>query len=390
MKKLGEWELIEPSLGRGGQGTVYKARSAARTAAISSARNRLRDSIKRISNSERTLPTPDEEVELNNLISSVRELSRDDRPAELGALKEFDIPSDNSPEAQAAIQRLRREVDALQSVHHRGILKLLDANVDQKWLVTEYHPGGTLSDARLRYKGDTLAALKAFLSIVEAVAALHEKGYVHRDIKSSNVFIAADGRLVLGDFGIVFRDDSDGTRLTEDYERVGSRDWMAPWAHTGARRIDEVDATFDVFPLGKLLWVMVTGERILPSFWTHQDPGFTLKDKVPGQPGIEQVSSILDKCIVRDVKNCFESAAPLRQKVLEVIDSLEQKTIFEELTLAAPEGDFKVRITLGRFQLTVTPMRRNDKGDWIIDPNTLAPLARWQLYPNKTFVRLVT
>ena len=208
MNDFGGWQVIEPPLGKGGQGTVYKARSPKRTAAMANARNRLRDAIRRLPDPSRHSPPPDEEADLTMFISSMSELSRpDDLATELGALKEFDIPSDGSAEAQAAVHRFEREVEALRSIQHPGILKLIDANVPGRWFVTEYHPGGTLAEdrSRSRYKGDPLSALRAFRSIVEAVAELHKRDYVHRDIKSNNVFIAADGRLVLGDRYCVLR-----------------------------------------------------------------------------------------------------------------------------------------------------------------------------------------
>jgi serine/threonine protein kinase len=389
MKNFGGWQVIEPKLGSGGQGTVYRARSPQRTAAIANARSLLRDAMFRLPNSRQIHPPPNEEIELDNLISSVTNLCRaDDIATELGALKEFDIPSDGSTEAQAAVHRFEREVEALRSIQHPGILKLLDSNINERWLVTEYHPDGTLDDARSlsRYKGDPLSALRAFHSIVEAVAELHKKGYVHRDIKSNNVFVASDGRLVLGDLGVVFFDDPQRTRLTDEYEKVGTRDWMAPWAHVGVR-VDDVRATFDVFPLGKLLWTMVSGRRILPPYYTHRSPGFKLEEVFAGRPGIEQVNSILDKCIVLNEQDCLQDASRLREIVAEAMDSLQQKTPLDQLILTTPDGTFRVQITVSPFQLNVTPLRRNQKGEWVPDESAQGPLGRWQLQPNGGFIR---
>jgi hypothetical protein len=81
-----------------------------------------------------------------------------------------------------------------------------------------------------RTQGDVLGSLLAFRSLLEAVAKLHEKGYVHRDIKPDNIFVADDGHLVLGDFGLVIEPGAADGRLTDTYENVGSRDWMPGWA----------------------------------------------------------------------------------------------------------------------------------------------------------------
>jgi serine/threonine protein kinase len=150
------------------------------------------------------------------------------------------------------------QVEALQAMDDPALLRLLDADASASWMVSEYHPGGTLAEHPNLFKGKPLEALMAFEPLVSVVIKLHELGLIHRDIKPANVFIASDGRLVLCDFGIVFWADDAHNRLTETYERVGSRDWMAPWANQG-RRLADVNATFDVFPLAKVLWAWCLG-----------------------------------------------------------------------------------------------------------------------------------
>jgi hypothetical protein len=45
---------------------------------------------------------------------------------------------------------------------------------------------------------------------------------------------------------------------------------MAPWAHVGTR-VDDVGPTFDIFPLGKLLWAMISGGRVLPLYASERE-----------------------------------------------------------------------------------------------------------------------
>jgi len=135
-------------------------------------------------------------------------------------------------------------------------------------MVTEYHPKGSLTKHPEMFKGRSYQALQALRPVVALLAELHKAGIVHRDIKPQNILVKGSGELVLSDFGIVFLDAAD--RPTEILERVGSRDWMAPWAHTG-RRVDEVNQSFDVFPLGKVIWSMISGRPMLP-FWYHREP----------------------------------------------------------------------------------------------------------------------
>ena len=81
-----------------------------------------------------------------------------------------------------------------------------------------------------------LAALRAFRPVVDAVAALHAKKIVHRDIKPDNIFVASDGHLVLADCGLAFRLENQ-QRLTMTFENVGTRDFQPPWSY-GMRLAD--------------------------------------------------------------------------------------------------------------------------------------------------------
>ena len=217
-------------------------------------------------------------------------------------------------EADKAMGRLKQEIEALRDLADEpGILRLLDANAEERWMITEYHPG-TLSGESERYKGDVLGALEAFRPLVSAVAALHEKDIVHRDIKTDNIFVCGDEQLILGDFGIVFYVDSDATRLTSTFgEKVGTTDWMAPWARV-KRRIEEVVPSFDVFPLGKVLWSMVSGQLDLPYWWWERDE-YNLERLFPEEPQMRFVNEILRVSVVDKESVCLSSAAELLKMV---------------------------------------------------------------------------
>ncbi len=167
-------------------------------------------------------------------------------------------------------------------------------------IVTEYFPEGTLEQHSSRFRGNAPAALKAFRSLVQTVAALHKEGYVHRDIKPPNVFVRNDDELVLGDFGIVYV-PSAAKRVTLTGERVGPRDYMPQWANLGVRP-ENVEPCFDVYMLGKLLWSMVDGRIFLPREYHNrpEHPEFDLTKTFSGDPHMFLINRILDKCVVED------------------------------------------------------------------------------------------
>jgi serine/threonine protein kinase len=218
-----------------------------------------------------------------------------------GAMKKVYLGGAREAQVRA---RFSAEIKALQELADEpGILRLLDADPEEAWMVTEFHPQ-TLDQALPAFAANPLKCLHAFRPLVAAVARLHQDGLVHRDIKLKNVFVAEDEHLVLGDFGIVFLPDT--SRLTTTSERVGSRDWTAPWADVRAR-LDEVRPSADVFALGKVLWSMAAGEPSLP-LWYHAEEGYDLTKRHPHSHGMKVINTILARTVVEREKDCLASA----------------------------------------------------------------------------------
>ena len=305
------WEVIGEPLGGGGQSEVYLVRRPQR-------RDERRRAIGRILESDPwgTHMAETREPRTGELATAVLDYARPEAPSELGAMKVFKI---RDGEEQAK-NRLSTEVKVLLDNTTTGLPKLLDSNVAERWLVTEYFPEGTLEHNFAKYKGDVVAALKAFLSLVTTVAALHAQGIVHRDIKPANVFVRRNDELVLGDFGIAFLPDLPA-RLTPTNETVGPHDYMPPWAEGG--RLGEVDACFDIYMLGKLLWCMVSGRLRLQREWFER-PENNLTKQFPNDPAMHIVNVILNRCVVTEREQCKTSASDLILIASAYIQMLER------------------------------------------------------------------
>jgi serine/threonine protein kinase len=236
---------------------------------------------------------------------------------QLGALKQLNVGEDaREQNAQVAIERMHREISGMRAVKHPSLLAIRDANPDEHWYVSEFHPGGTLTDSLGRFAGGFPATLRAVRPLVEGVAELHKAKYVHRDIKPDNVFLAADGRFVLGDFGLAYFTDDDCKRLSLTLENVGSRDWMPFWAQ--GMRIEQIRSTFDVFSLGKLIWAMVMGGGVLRGwYFNHPDyPEFDVTKRYPDAPHIGAVNELLSLCVVEHERQCrLSDAEALRDEI---------------------------------------------------------------------------
>ena len=287
--KYGSWEVVK-FIDRGGQGKVYLVRDTSSVPCINERQQKLQNAVA-------TLAGAGEKWRYENAVlqfaDEIRQIVGDSQ-ASLGALKEL-LPFEEgaAEDEAAALERMKRELSILESVNHPSLVKVLDSNLDEKWFVMEYFGGGTLSKHLGTYKGRVLDALGAFRPIVEAVSALHTNKIVHRDIKPDNIFVASDGHLVLADCGLAFKLENQ-ERLTLTFENVGTRDFQPPWSY--GMRLADVQPTFDVFSLAKVLWAMVSGRPKFP-LWYFYRPEHDMRQMFQGEPGVQFVHEILKKCV---------------------------------------------------------------------------------------------
>nr|WP_262062827.1 serine/threonine-protein kinase [Streptomyces sp. STR69] len=178
------------------------------------------------------------------------------------AVKELrTFTDDYAPELADLRLRMQREARAAARVRHPGVVAVHDiAEVDGRPLIVmELIDGPSLDDV-LGERGpvDPREAAGIGAKVMEALAAAHAVGVLHRDVKPGNILLERSGRVVLTDFGIATMDDpGDGsaTHLTRSGELIGSLDYLAPERAQGA----DPGPASDVWALGATLYAAVEG-----------------------------------------------------------------------------------------------------------------------------------
>ena len=167
---------------------------------------------------------------------------------------------------QAGEQRFQFEGRALGRLNHPNIARLLDAGVaevKQPYLVLEYVEGVPIDVYCEHNHLDVGARIKLFVNVLQAVAHAHANLIVHRDIKPSNVYVKSDGTVKLLDFGIAKLIDSDvesAAQLTRASAVALTPQYAAPEQLLG----QPISTVTDVYALGLLLYVLLTGEHPVP------------------------------------------------------------------------------------------------------------------------------
>ena len=189
-------------------------------------------------------------------------LAQQSRPKRQAAVKVLlPMMPCNPDELAVFLERFRRETDVMAALEHPNIMPIYEYGEYDglPYLVMPYISGGTLRDV-LGCEGPLpLAKAAGYLKqLAAAIDYAHNRGIIHRDIKPANIMVRPEGKLLLGDFGLV-KIITEGQpamiRLTGAGAPVGTPDYMAPEQVLG----DDVDTRADLYSLGILLFQLVTG-----------------------------------------------------------------------------------------------------------------------------------
>jgi Tol biopolymer transport system component len=260
---LGDYVLLGV-LGRGGTGTVYRARD----------------------------PRLDREVAVKAL-------------------------SHGFPEGSPELRRLEREARLLASLNHPNIAVVYELLFVEHtpYLVLELVPGESLADRVARSALPVAEALRAAQQVAEALEEAYRNGVVHRDLKPANVMLTPAGRVKVLDFGLAkaappgASPATSSTPLrspptTREGMVLGTPAYMSPEQARG----EVVDHRTDVWALGCIVYEMVTGHRAFRGETVTETLASVLRDDVDWT----RLPAVAPSALVRFLRRCLQKDPRLR------------------------------------------------------------------------------
>jgi hypothetical protein len=252
----------------------------------------------------------------------------------------------------AFMQRFEREAQILAKVdRHPNVLKVHHLGQDQgrSFLVTDYVAGKSLGSAMPL---EPRRAARVARKLADALAYVHERSVLHRDLKPDNVILRddAEDEPVLIDFGLAWVEDA--IRLTRSGSTLGTPHFMSPEQATGGNG-EHLDARADVYSLGATLYAALTGDA---PFDADSMPALIQKLMVEPSPPPsakrKEVPRALDAiCAValeKDAADRYQTAAEMRDDLDRFLRG--EKPLALERLRAAP-GARRRRLVAGAFVL---------------------------------------
>ncbi len=231
-----------------------------------------------------------------------------------------------------ALARFEREAKAVAALSHPNILAIHDFGTHERtaFAVTELLEGETLRGRLERAALPWRKAVEVGVAIAEGLSAAHAKGIIHRDLKPENLFLTADGRVKILDFGLARVEPLPlATPATQTYQPVqtdpgtvmGTVGYMSPEQVRG----QVVDARGDIFALGCVLYEMVTGERAFARESAADTMAAILHDDPPepvasGKRVPPELGRVIRHCLEKNPEERFHSARDLVFALKAILD----------------------------------------------------------------------
>lgn len=154
-------------------------------------------------------------------------------------------------------ERFLAEARVLARLRHPNLLRVVDYGEDdgRPWIVTEIAVGGNLAERLGHGALSPVDAISVSLEVLAGLLALHVQGFVHRDVKPSNVLFGVDDEVWLSDLGVLLGSDAVVSRRHRTSGAIGTAGYRSPEMRS---RPSDVGPEADLYGVGALLFAALT------------------------------------------------------------------------------------------------------------------------------------
>jgi serine/threonine-protein kinase len=192
------------------------------------------------------------------------------------------------------VAKFTREAKIAAGLTHPNLINVFDQGQDGPlvYLAMEYIAGITLRQALDDFGTfDSAQTLELIEGVLAGLAAAHKAGILHRDIKPDNVFLADDGRIKLGDFGLAREIENN----TTTGNLIGTVAYLSPELVTRGL----ADARSDIYAIGIMMFEMLTGRQPFEGEQAVQVAYQHANDRVPAPSTLnEEITPLLDEIVL--------------------------------------------------------------------------------------------
>lgn len=247
--------------------------------------------------------------------------------------------------AQHVRSRFLKEGYVANKVDHPGVVRVLDDDVAEDgslFIVMELLDGESLEQRRVRSGGrlDADEVLAVADQLLDVLAAAHEKGIVHRDIKPDNVLLTRDGAVKVLDFGIArLRELSTASQATKAGTTMGTPAYMSPEHARGLW--EEVDARSDLWSVGATMFELLTGQLVHNGRTTNEQLLSAMSSRAASiasaAPGISPfVAEVIDRSLAYEKADRYPDARAMQDAVRRAFHRMHGAPITSRPHLTVP------------------------------------------------------
>ncbi|MHC4252267.1 MAG: protein kinase domain-containing protein, partial [Planctomycetota bacterium] len=231
------------------------------------------------------------------------------------------------------VQRFLAEARAIARVAHPNVASVFSAGSEgsEHYFVMEFIKGESLDD-RVEKSGRLTpkSAIGYITQTVRGLAAAHERGIVHRDVKPANLMLDTEDKIKVTDFGLA-KSSGENLKLTQAGAVMGSPHFMAPEQGRG----EETDLRADIYALGATFYFLLSGG---PPYEGDSSLAIILKHQEAAVPQMERAPPSLNRILGKMMAKAAAERYPSYEMLMKDLVRLDRSGLLRDEVLQLGSG----------------------------------------------------